>query len=73
MQGAQPVAPATGGFRPLVQANVPKADGALQSSQQKSSAPVLDDLYLSHKENGTQKSEILKSRESLAAEEKAFI
>lgn len=72
MQGAQPVAPSTGGFRPPVQASVPKADGVLQSNQQKSSAPILDDFFLNQKDNGRQKSGISKSQEPLAAEEKVM-
>ncbi|KAF5455621.1 hypothetical protein F2P56_025179 [Juglans regia] len=45
MQGARPIAPATG-LRPPMQVSAPQADGVLQSNQQKSGVPALEDSFV---------------------------
>lgn len=50
MPGAQPLGPIVN-LRPQMQTSAPKPDG-MQSNQQSSSAPVLEDSFLDQRENG---------------------
>ncbi|KAG7971449.1 hypothetical protein I3843_07G134200 [Carya illinoinensis] len=45
MQGARPIAPATG-LRPPMQVSAPQADSVSQSNQQKSGVPALEDSFV---------------------------
>ncbi|XP_041021373.1 epidermal growth factor receptor substrate 15-like 1 isoform X1 [Juglans microcarpa x Juglans regia] len=51
MQGAQLIAPSTN-LRPPVQSSGPLADGEIQSNQQKSGPPVLEDSFLNQINTG---------------------
>ncbi|KAI4336692.1 hypothetical protein L6164_015185 [Bauhinia variegata] len=70
MSGARPVAPAPG-LRPPVQGTPPRADGILQSNQQRPGTPVLEDSFLNKADNGEQNILNSKPQEATTAGEKA--
>ena len=71
MPGARPVAPAAG-LRPPVQGTSVRADGPVQPTQQKSGAPVLEDSFLKHTDNGEQNILNSKPQEATTAGKKVF-
>lgn len=71
MPGARPVAPAAG-LRPPAQGTSPPASGAMQPNLHKSAAPVLEDSFLNHTDNGDQNILNSKSLEASTAGKKVF-
>lgn len=70
MAGARPIVPATG-LRPPMQASALLVDGAMQSNQQKSGAPALEDSFGNQLDIGGQNSANSKPQVATTAGKKA--